>query len=135
RQRGEFEGAGGGPLVPPGTYKVQLAKRINGVPTDLGPPQEFVCEALHNATLPAEDRAALAAFQEKAAHLQRAVLGAQRVLADAQQSAQVLKKALDDTPAASAVALRADASKLVDRLRGIAIRLNGDDEIAGHSEP
>jgi photosystem II stability/assembly factor-like uncharacterized protein len=135
RQRGEFEAAGGGPLVPPGTYKVQLAKRINGAMANLGAPQEFECEALHNATLPAEDRAALAAFQEKAAHLQRAVLGTQRVLADAQNSALLLKKALDDTPAASAVPLRVDASRLLDRLRTIDIRLNGDDEIASRNEP
>ena len=135
RQRGEFESAGGGPLAPPGTYKVQLAKRINGVATNLGPAQEFVCEALNNTVLPAQDRAALAAFQEKAAHLQRAVLGTQRVLADARTSAQLLKKALDDTPAASATTLRVDASKLLDKLRQISIRLNGDDEIASHNEP
>jgi hypothetical protein len=135
RQRGEFESPGGGPLSPPGTYKVQLAKRINGAVTNLGAPQEFVCEALNDATLPAQDRAALAAFQEKAAHLQRAVLGTQRELADAQGSAELLKKALDDTPAASAAALRTDASKLLDKLRDISIRLNGDEEIASHSEP
>jgi len=135
RPRGEFESAGGGPLAPPGTYKVQLAKRINGVATPLGPAQEFVCEALNNSVLPAQDRAALAAFQEKAARLQRAVLGTQRVLADAQASAQLLKKALDDTPAASAASLRVDASKLLDKLRQISIRLNGDNEIAAHNEP
>jgi hypothetical protein len=135
RQRGEFENPGGGPLTPPGTYKVQLAKRINGVISNLGAPQEFASEALNNATLPAQDRPALAAFQEKAAHLQRAVLGTQRELADAQSSAQLLKKALDDTPAAAAAALRVDASKLLDRLRAISIRLNGDDEVASHSEP
>jgi hypothetical protein len=135
RQRGEFESAGGGPLAPPGTYKVQLAKRLNGIATPLGPAQEFACEALDNASLPAQDRAALAAFQEKAAHLQRAVLGTQRVLADAQASAQLLKKALDDTPASAATTLRTDASKLLDRLRQISIRLNGDAEIAEHNEP
>ena len=135
RPRGEFEGPGGGPLAPPGTYKVQLAKRINGVAANLGPPQGFTCEALANATLPAQDRAALAAFQEKASRLQRAVLGTQRVLSDAQNSAQLLKKALDDTPEASATALRLDASKLLDKLREISIRLNGDDEIAEHNEP
>jgi hypothetical protein len=45
-----------------------------------------------------------------------------------------LKKALDETPSASAVALRIDASKLLDRLRQISIQLNGDAEVAGHSE-
>jgi hypothetical protein len=44
RQRGEFENPGGGPLTPPGTYKVQLAKRINGVISNLGAPQEFASE-------------------------------------------------------------------------------------------
>src|SRR5262249_2787115 len=41
----------------------------------------------------------------------------------------------DDTPAASAAALRTDAGKLLDRLREISIQLNGDAEVAGHNEP
>jgi hypothetical protein len=63
------------------------------------------------------------------------VLGTQRVLSDAQASAQLLKKALDDTPATGATALRVDATKLLDRLRAISIQLNGDAEIASHNEP
>src|SRR5262249_16972247 len=84
RVRGDFDDSGGGPLAAPGTYQVQLAKRINGVVSNLGPPQSFVCAALANATLPPSDRAALAAFQEKVAHLERAVQGTQRVLSEAQ---------------------------------------------------
>jgi photosystem II stability/assembly factor-like uncharacterized protein len=135
RQRGDFDDAGGGPLAAPGTYKVQLAKRVNRVATDLGPAQSFVCEPLARTTLPAPDRAALAAFQAKVAHLERAVQGTQRVLGEAQESAQLLKKALDDTPSAAAVALRAQASQALDRLRDLSIVLNGDSEIRSHEEP
>ena len=135
RPRGDFDDAGGGPLARPGAYQVQLAKRINGVATNLGAPQPLVCEPATNSTLPAADRQALEAFQEKVAHLERAVSGTQRVLGDAQQSAQLLKKALDDTPSPAAASLRIDAGKLVDRLRDISIQLNGDAEIRGHEEP
>ncbi len=134
-RRGDFDDAAGGPMVAPATYSVQMAKRVRGEVTALGSPQPFVVESLNNATLPAADRAALAAFQDRASALARQVAGTQRLLADAQAQAQLLKKALDDTPSQDAVALRAQASSAIDRLRDIGIRLNGDSEIRRHEEP
>jgi hypothetical protein len=137
RERGDFEdsGAGGGPLVAPGNYRVQLSKRVRGVVSTLGEPQPFACEALQNSVLPAADRAALAEFQGKVANLERVLAGTQRVLGDAQQTAQLLRKALDDAPSAAAVSLRAEAAQAIDKLRGISITLNGDSEIRRHEEP
>jgi photosystem II stability/assembly factor-like uncharacterized protein len=137
RQRGDFDdgSADGGPLVPPGSYRVQLAKRVRGVVTNLGAPQAFVCEPLQNTVLPAADRAALAEFQLKVANLERTLAGTQRVLGDAQQTAQLLRKALDDAPSAAAVGLRGEAAQAIDRLRTISITLNGDAEIRRHEEP
>src|SRR5439155_12849468 len=95
----------------------------------------FVCEPLRNTVLPAADRAALAEFQAKVAKLERVLSGTQRVLADAQQTAQLLKKALDEAPSATAVGLRGEAAQAVDKLRTISLTLNGDAEIRGHEEP
>ncbi len=134
RTRNDWESDGGGPLAAPGTYRVQLAKRLNGVVTNLGEPQAFVIEPLQNTSLPTADRTALLAFQRKAARLQRAIMGTQRVLQEAQERAQLLRRALDDTPAADAVAMRLEAGALIDRLRGVDIGLNGDSEIARHNE-
>jgi photosystem II stability/assembly factor-like uncharacterized protein len=135
RVRGPFESAGGGPFAAPGTYRVQLAKRLNGVLTPLGEARPFEVEPLALATLPAPDRAALASFQKQAAALQRALLGAQRVLGQAQESAQLLRRALDDTPAPDAPAMRIESDRLLARLRDIGITLNGDGEVARFNEP
>jgi len=135
RRRGDFEDAGGGPLAPPGTYKVQLSKRVRGVVTALSEPVTFVCEPLGGESGEKVDRVALAQFQDRVSRLDRTLAGTQRVLADAQQNARLLKKALDDAPSADAVALRADAQKQLDKLREIAIVLNGDSEVAEHQEP
>jgi len=135
RGRGRFEGGGGGPFAAPGTYRVQLAQRVDGVVTNLGEPQAFTVEPLQNTTLPAADRAALAAFQARTAKLQRAVMGAQRVLREATESAQLLRRALDDTPSPEAPAMRLEVSKLLDRLRDVDVTLNGDSELARFNEP
>src|SRR5205814_339941 len=65
----------------------------------------------------------------------RVLVGTQRVLTDAQQSAQLLRKALDDAPSPAAVALRGEAAQAIDRLRDISTTLNGDVEIRRHEEP
>src|SRR5205814_6218684 len=50
----------GGPLVMPGIYKVSAAKRVGGVITPLGQPQEFQVVAEGQESMNATDRAALA---------------------------------------------------------------------------
>ena len=55
---------------------MSLAKRVGGVETPLGAPQTFEAIPLGTASLPAVDRKALLAFEEKTGRLQRAVLGA-----------------------------------------------------------
>ena len=123
-----------GPLAAPGRYNIALAKRVRGVVTPLGEPQSFNCVPLGAASLPAADRKALLAFEEKTGRLQRAVLGAVRAAGEAHARIDHLKKALADTPAADpqlAVSLRAIEA----RLKDVEIELNGDSTIAGRSEP
>ncbi len=64
-----------GPWRRPGTYQVSLARRVGGTLEPLGEPVTFTAEILGTASLPAADRDALLAFQQKAGRLQRAVLG------------------------------------------------------------
>jgi len=54
-----------GPMVPPGEYSVTMSRIDNGVWADLGEQQTFKVEALNNSTLPAADKEALFAFQQK----------------------------------------------------------------------
>ena len=71
-----FGSAPMGPMVLPGTYTVTMSKRINGVVTPLGSPQNFTVKALENSPELATDRAAVLAFQRETAELSRAVSGA-----------------------------------------------------------
>ena len=97
-------------------------------------PQTFDAEPLGNATLPAPDRAALLAFQQKTGRLQRAVLGAVRAADEAQTRLDHLKKALLDTPAADAK-LRDDARAIEARLKDLKTALSGDSTVADRNEP
>src|SRR2546430_861494 len=66
-----------GPLVMPGTYKVAVAKRVDGVLMSLGQAQEFQVIVEGQDRMSPADRVALVEFQQKVARLQRAVQGAQ----------------------------------------------------------
>ncbi|MCP4157916.1 MAG: glycosyl hydrolase [bacterium] len=115
-----------GPLVLPGTYSVTLSKRVNGEITELTAPQSFKVESLGIATLPAKDKAALLAFQEKAGELQRVTIGAVRILKTAYNRVDHIKKALyTDIPNADKK-LGVEARKIERQLEKFDIVLLGD---------
>jgi photosystem II stability/assembly factor-like uncharacterized protein len=58
-------------MVMPGRYRVSAAKVVNDVVTPLGEPEAFTVKSLANATLAAENRGDLVAFQDKVAELTR----------------------------------------------------------------
>jgi len=123
-----------GPMVVPGSYRVALAKRVDGEETPLGEPQTFSTVPLGLASLPTEDWPALVAFQRRTARLQRAVLGAVEVAADTERRLALIKRAIDDTPGADpALGLR--ARELESRLADLRVRLTGDEVVARHNEP
>jgi photosystem II stability/assembly factor-like uncharacterized protein len=123
-----------GYLAAPGTYTVSLAKRVDGALTPLGEAQTFTAEVLGTGSLPAPDRAALLAFDEKTGRLQRAVLGAVEAAKEAQKRVDYLKKALDDTPAPDS-ALADEARAIEGRLKDLEVALSGDKVVAEHNEP
>jgi hypothetical protein len=121
------------PRVVPGTYQATLAKRVGGTLTSVAGPVNFECKPLGWGTLVAEDEASVLAFQRRTAQLQRAVFGAQRILGEAQNRVALLKKALEDTPAADATLM--DRARALDaRLKDIDFTLNGDSYKASHNE-
>ncbi|MBN2354644.1 glycosyl hydrolase, partial [candidate division KSB1 bacterium] len=89
-----------GVLALPGAYRVALAKRICGVTTELAAPMPFTCVVLGTPSLPAADRDALLAFQSRVGELQRAVMGAVRLVNEVRNRLPLWKKALHDTPGA-----------------------------------
>jgi hypothetical protein len=123
-----------GPMVVPGNYTVTLSKRVDGVETQLGAPQSFETVPLEIASLPAEDRKGLLAFQRKTARLQRAVLGAAQAASETQRRFDHIKRALQNTPEADPELL-GELRALEARLKDMQITLSGDRLLQRRNEP
>jgi len=114
-----------GPLAAPGRYTVRYELVTDAGRTPVGEPQSFDVEALGNATLAAADRDALLAFQTKVARLQRAVLGAERLVGELEERLGLVRKAIALAPAADP-ALDGRARALQLELDRLSIALSGD---------
>jgi hypothetical protein len=120
-----------GPYVLPGTYRVAMAKRVDGKVTPLGEPVSFEVYPLDSGATPRS--AAVLAFQQQTAKLARAVLGANALATETMNRLNLLEKALQATPSADAK-LSADARVLEEKLRDIQTSLAGDRTAARRSE-
>jgi len=131
---GRWSRRAAGPVVMPGTYTVSMAKFIDGKLTPIGEPVSFITEPLGLATLPAEDKAEVLAFQQKVGRLVRAVMGANAVIGDMEKRLKYIKQAILDTPAADPV-LAKQARELELRLIDIKEAFTGDPTKPRRSEP
>ncbi|HEY7821021.1 MAG TPA: glycosyl hydrolase, partial [Vicinamibacteria bacterium] len=122
-----------GPMVVPGTYEVSLSQRVDSVITPLGEAQKLEAIALGSASLPAEDKKALLAFQQETAELQRAVLGSLRAVEETQSRLDHVVRAILQAPRADG-ALLSEARALEDRLHRIDVALSGDETVRSRSE-
>jgi len=118
-------GRGSGPLVLPGEYTVTIEKKADGELTLLCGPERFEIKMLQTASLPAEDREEALAFQMKAEDLQRAVLGADRVLQETKSRVEEIKKAIFATTGADQ-SLGKRARDIEVRLMDLEMELSGD---------
>ena len=114
-----------GPLVMPGTYKVSLTKRLDGVMTPLGQPQDFQIIVEGQERMTPADRIALVEFQQKVARLQRAVQGALEAANALTPRFVAIRRALLETPNAPEKLLD-DAAALEKRKNEILRALRGD---------
>ena len=116
-----------GPLVMPGSYKVSVAKRVEGVVTPLGPPQEFQVTVEGIENMSTADRSALVEFQQKAIRLQRAVSGATQAANGLRPRLAAIKRAINETPSLPQ-RLQDEATALEKRTMEIQRALSGDGE-------
>ncbi len=123
-----------GPPALPGTYTVEMAKRVGGTTVPLGEPQTFDTVPLGLATLGTENRTALLEFQQQAVRLQRAVLGAVEVVGETESRLRHIKAAIDDTPEGSPE-LAGRARELESELADIEQELLGDETVRSRNEP
>jgi hypothetical protein len=127
-----FGPAPSGPLVMPGTYKVSVAKRVNGVITPFGQQQEFQVVVEGQDKMNAADRQALVDFQTRVARLQRAVSGATQAANSLTPRLAAIRRALLDTPSAPEKLLQ-DAAALEKRKNEILKALSGDSALRGRN--
>jgi photosystem II stability/assembly factor-like uncharacterized protein len=114
-----------GTLVPPGAYSVSLTKFVDGVFTELAEPISFNVKPINDVVLPAADRNALAAFQNKVNELSRVVSGAQNSISEIKNEMKHVREAIVNSPV-DQKELSLLASQLNDKLSEIAIGINGD---------
>jgi len=109
----------------PGSYKASIARRVDGVLTPLGSPQEFNVVVEGQENMSTSDRSALVEFQQKAERLQRAVSGATQAATALKPRLAAIKRAINETPSLPA-RLQDDATTLDKRVTEILRTLNGD---------
>jgi hypothetical protein len=124
---------GAGPLAVPGKYQVSLAKRVDGVVTQLAGPAEFQVRYVGPQPLPPAELKALTDFQRSVIRLQRDLNAATSVGAELTTRLEQIKTALDRTPAAPADA-RDTVRKLITRHRETVRLLRGDSFLQGRWE-
>ena len=123
-----------GPLVVPGSYRVQLFKRIDGAETALGDAQTFNVVPLYLSIMNEGDRKQVLDFQKRAAKLQREVLGTEKLVDDARTRIQYIRRALDEIEGGDAQ-LTARVNAVDNTLRDISEVLGGDTVRQQRSEP
>lgn len=120
-------------LVMPGTYKVSLAKRVDGVLTSIGETQSFTVKVLDEKLANQSDRAAHVEFQKKAANLQKAVNGALESANSLKARLASIKQAIKDSYAPD-TKLMDDALAIEKKLNEILRHLRGDNSIRARND-
>jgi len=123
-----------GTPVLPGKYSVEMFMNINGELTKLADPETFVAKVLQNTTLPAEDRAALVAFQKEFWEFNRAVEGALNSSRDLKTKIDILIYAIKQAPEAPNT-LMDNALKIKRETDDILQHLFQDKTLAERNEP
>lgn len=123
-----------GPLALPGKYTVSLAKVVDGEITELVEPKEFVCNTLGFASLPAEDKAGMLAFQKEVSELRRIVLGSSKYVGELSNKLKLMEVSARETPGVSGEILSEIRQVEMD-IANIKITLNGDGSMAKRAYP
>jgi hypothetical protein len=118
--------------VLPGKYTVSLAKRVNGVVTDL--PGSETIEVVGATPATPEERTAMVEFTEKLGKLQKALTATQEAATEAGTRLDSIKRAIDAMPSLSPK-LHETALGLQRDLDAINLALSGDRVWRSHAEP
>jgi len=128
---GGGRGGGGGAFVLPGKYTVSLAKRVNGVVTDL--PGSETVEVAAATPYTQEERISMVEFEDKLSKLQKALTATEEAATEAGTRLDSIKRAIDATPTLSPK-LHETALNLQRELDSINLALSGDRVWRAHNE-
>ena len=117
----------------PGTYRVQLFKRVAGARTALTQPSNFEVTLLPNPAITVAERERAVTFQRRAQELQRVVLGTNALMAETSTRLDALQTAIERIP--QPTTLDADVRAAIAKLRAIREQLSGDNTPGRYAEP
>lgn len=126
-ERAEQYAPPAGVLVAPGTYRVSMSQRIDGVLTNLNQEQEFEVVSIREPTLAGTSQEERIVFSRRVDELRRAVLGTVKSIDETLTQLGAIKEVLENSTADMALYARANAlQKLIgeqrDRLAGGPLR-------------
>lgn len=128
-----FKDGGSGFFVMPGKYQVSLSMVAGGETTALAGPVSFNVTALNNTTLPAEDRLALVAFQQKVSDLIGKVQGTDNFAEELREKLTTMMQAVHQTPGTSPE-LQGKIYALLTKVEDILYTFNGKTPKASREE-
>jgi hypothetical protein len=120
---------GGGSFVQPGTYRIALSRRADGVVTALGEAQTLTVTADPGVTLTPAQRTAAADYHARVDKLQRAFTGALEQANALRTKTEAIQRALVDSPAD--VKMMDEARRFDRRVVAILRQLRGDETLRG----
>jgi hypothetical protein len=122
-----------GVLVMPGTYTVQLSRKVRDQWVDLTPPQKFSVYTEAETGMKPETLAELHKFQRKLARLDRAASAAISFGNELSSRLGAINRALAQTPA-NTLPMRQDVDALVRELNKLMTALRGDEALNALNE-
>jgi hypothetical protein len=121
-------------MVAPGSYNVELAKRIDGEVTALAEPQEFDVVRLREGALEGAEPEQTVAFWKRLSAMQRRVSAANQLIIEAREKVDSLGTALAHSTA-PAGELDAELHAISQRLFAIQEQLQGKQSLSELNEP
>jgi len=122
-------------LVAPGTYTVSLAKRVDGVLTELAGPVAFEVARLREGALPGMTPEQAVAFNRRFAEVDRAMRGASKALVAARERVKLIRQALDRSQVDPGGELDRQVRDLERRLADLGVALDGGGARKAIGEP
>jgi photosystem II stability/assembly factor-like uncharacterized protein len=124
-----------GVLAAPGTYSVEMSRRLGGVVTALGEPQSFEVVQLTTTTLPATDPVEAVAFNREVDELKRAVTAAISATVETQKQFELIRLSLQNSADSTSFTLDSDLLGFKQRLADLAERLKENEGRSRMKEP